>query len=555
MKISFLIILLILTLTIDFASAARGKSEFKNYKRRLLRQTIKQRRENFVKWHNVDKIRLLQSTNVTVPPPSYNILVSPWLPMMSCTPGDYNQTHFTGFTFDVWSLLSSELNWPTSDYVFECLPPDALAARLLTGNNATLGDGAIRITQDKINQGFKFAQPYYQSGLNVVIRKNVARSMWSFMKPITLPVGLGFIASTIIVGVFIWVFEERNWRRHYKEHVLNFVEVIYDVFSSYYETNSIELKTVAARITQWTFWFNVIIFVALYQADLTGQLSSNYYTQDFATYQEGVSQGRVFGTLDYLKTMSSSILTGNLQYYDTKADVNGTVTQMFQDLIMGNVDGLIIDEPLAIYYAAQYCDLLILSDVIYEFNYAPMFPPNTPDSFILQVSSAITKLLETQQLRLIKKQDFEAALNTNCDSGETKISMNELAGLWVILACTIFIALIIYVVKRLKLVSMPESYMPPYYAYFTPKTQLFENQLKEAVEFEVGKILASYQEQIMEEIENFERSLLLQEEKEKAKDDVVDLPDRKPDKKWSLFKVKTMMGGDATPKTPKTPKT
>ena len=94
-----------------------------------------------------------------------------------------------------------------------------------------------------------------------------------------MEVGVGFLVCTIITGIFLWIFEEKNWRRHYKEHILNFCEVLYDIFSSFYETNSIELKTVAGRIIQWTFWFNIVIFVALYQADLTGQLANNYYTR------------------------------------------------------------------------------------------------------------------------------------------------------------------------------------------------------------------------------------------------------------------------------------
>jgi len=260
--------------------------------------------------------------------------------------------------------------------------------------------------------------------------------------------------------------------------------------------------------------------------------------------------------LDYYKSISNAILNqGDLIYYNTQSqgDVNGTVTQMFQDLTNGVVDGLILDEPLAIYYSAQYCDLVTLDDVIYEFNYATMFPPGTSYDFILSISTGVTKLLETQQLNLIMKQDFEAALNTNCDSGDAKITINELAGLWIILGCTIFIALIIYVIKRLKNVNMPDNYMPPYYEYFTPKTQLFENQLKEAVEFEVGKILASYQEQIMEEIDNFERSLLLQEEKESAKPEQA--IDHKPERRWSLFKINlkdnssfiTNPAGESTP--------
>ena len=74
---------------------------------------------------------------------------------------------------------------------------------------------------------------------------------------------------------------------------------------------------------------------------------------------------------------------------------------MFEDLSNGVIDGIIVDDPLAQYFSVQFCNLVILDDVLYQFNYATMFTPTFSDDLILNISMAVTKLLETQQYSLI----------------------------------------------------------------------------------------------------------------------------------------------------------
>ena len=118
----------------------------------------------------------------------------------------------------------------------------------------------------------------------MLVRKEDPRTIWSFLLPISLRVGLGFLVATFAIGVFIWIFEETKWKRPIKEHLANFGEIIYDVFSSYYGTNAVELKRVSSRIVQFALWVVILIFLAIYQADLTNKLSSTY-VQSLNSYQ------------------------------------------------------------------------------------------------------------------------------------------------------------------------------------------------------------------------------------------------------------------------------
>jgi hypothetical protein len=87
---------------------------------------------------------------------------------------------------------------------------------------------------------------------------------------------------------------------------------------------------------------------------------------------------------------------------------------------------------------------------------------------------------------LLKKKIFEISKVADCNEPENKISINDLAGLWIILGSTILLSLLIFLLKKLELVKFPTNYMSPYYNYYSEKTEIFENQLKEAVEFEVS---------------------------------------------------------------------
>lgn len=72
----------------------------------------------------------------------------------------------------------------------------------------------------------------------------------------------------------------------------------------------------------------------------------------------------------------------------------------------------------------------------------------------------------------MKKKLLEIRALTRCNNTEEKITLAELAGLWIILGCTFVISLICWAIK--KYFGIKFTYMSPYYDYYTEKTQLFE---------------------------------------------------------------------------------
>lgn len=75
--------------------------------------------------------------------------------------------------------------------------------------------------------------------------------------------------------------------------------------------------------------------------------------------------------------------------------------------------------------------------------------------------------------------------NVECE-GEESISVSDLGGLWIILCIAILLSVIVHFLKKFKIIVPLENYLTPYYTYQSQKTEIFESQLKEAVQFEIN---------------------------------------------------------------------
>ena len=95
---------------------------------------------------------------------------------------------------------------------------------------------------------------------------------------------------------------------------------------------------------------------------------------------------------------------------------------------------------------------------------------------------------------IVGKKNFPVDNSNECDALYTKnqITLEQLAGLWIILLVVIVLGIIIYLVKKFNWIKLPKDYLIPYYCYYNEKTEMFENQLKDAIEFEATSININY---------------------------------------------------------------
>lgn len=156
-----------------------------------------------------------------------------------------------------------------------------------------------------------------------------------------------------------------------------------------------------------------------------------------------------------------------------------------------SIDGLLLETPLADYYSTRFCNIIALDSTVIEFNYGTVFAQGTDINMILEYSKHVIKVKESYETVVIQRKFFQIENAGDCSDSQasTKISMDQLAGLWVILLCSVVLAFAIFVIKKLGWIKMHKNYLSPYYNYYNEKTELFENQLKEAAEYELNSFL------------------------------------------------------------------
>jgi len=415
------------------------------------------------------------------------ILVAPSPPLVQCTIGNDTQSNFQGLHINIFQAIAEELGWTQgSDYLFSCLAKEDVYNRVKLNDNVTCAAGDYVISSSLIQAGYKISQPFEGTGLNMLIRQKESRTIWSFLLPISLEVGLGLIGATSFVSLFVWFFEQKEWRKYSaKEHFTNFGEVIHDVFSSIYQTNFIELKRFPSRVLQWTFWLVLVVFLAIYQADLTDKLSPSYVIKEFRSFSDAAAAAKKISTARiYQPLIKRSIAAKYSMIYYEGDNIQDVVQNMITDLKGKVIDAIILPSDLTEYYDAQHCDVQILNDLISEFDYGLIFPATGDKDTFGNITQAIVKLTETHRMNLLKNQYMTTIPSADCEVQES-ISIRELAGLWIILGGAIVFSVIIHLLKKYKVIVPLKDYKPPYFTYHSQKTEIFENQLKEAVQFEI----------------------------------------------------------------------
>mmetsp|Transcript_6996 Transcript_6996/g.7907 ORF Transcript_6996/g.7907 Transcript_6996/m.7907 type:complete len:563 (+) Transcript_6996:23-1711(+) len=510
-----------------FLASARSHTEFS--RRYIPNHRIKDQYKRLLAEHEANPTEHTARRLSTLPVPPYNVVTTNWIPMMNCLDYDLNDATAnsgatTGYAYDFLVNVMADQTMDTSQLNLICTTPEDAVAMLKNGS-ADFGVGHFVVNADILANGFIPSQPIFSSGLKLIGKKVYERDAWSFLYPITLEVGMAFIVMTVLVAFAIWLFEEQSVKRPFMHHVLNFNEVFYDALASYFYTNAIELKRLASKLLQWMFWFVLFVFLSLYQADLTAIYSNDYFRRNFRTLQDGINQGFKIATPSvYASYFENTVYKESIIFYDAigEEDVLATSQRIANDLISGNITGALLEIPVADFVMSTQCDLYDVDDEYVSFDYALMFRGDIDPGFIFSFSQSIVKVNEQHSTQLVKKKYFDLSPAIDCSGQDTKISLQTMGGLWVIFACTLIISMVIFAFKKLQLFKFPQSYFPPYYQYYTPKTQVFENQLKESVDQQISQILSTYESQLKDEISSFEKGLLYTPLKT---DDVKDMGD------------------------------
>eukprot|EP01016_Furgasonia_blochmanni_P052461 TRINITY_DN8368_c0_g2_i2.p1 TRINITY_DN8368_c0_g2~~TRINITY_DN8368_c0_g2_i2.p1 ORF type:complete len:308 (+),score=59.21 TRINITY_DN8368_c0_g2_i2:114-926(+) len=160
-------------------------------------------------------------------------------------------------------------------------------------------------------------------------------------------------------------------------------------------------------------------------------------------------------------------------------------------------------------------DRYVMDELLYQYGVSLVASSKAASDLVKEYSLALDMIRDDHQtLNQIFKQHFVLGAQqlSDCPAQNDYISVQELGGLWIVTLAVVGVATVLFFIKKLKCFSFPKNYMSPYYKYHSPKSELFEKQLKEAIRFEMSKIIKAYKEQLENEITSFEATLMMQDD-------------------------------------------
>jgi polar amino acid transport system substrate-binding protein len=259
--------------------------------------------------------------------------------------------NFTGFSIDLWTEISNSLNIKNT---FHAAPDIGALLTEVRSSNADVGVGAISITSAREAE-FDFSQPIMSAGLQILVRgpgKDVAanplRDLLSLLISWTSLAWLSIALLLIMVPAhLVWLLE----RRHAGGIIPTenyFPGIFYALF---WAAGTLATQAEAAprhwlaRIVTVLWMFTGVVFVALYTAQLAATLTVQQIggsingPEDLAGKRVATTRGST--AANWIRELQGQVIEVS------------QITEAFQALTDKQVEAVVFDSPVLLYYAAN----------------------------------------------------------------------------------------------------------------------------------------------------------------------------------------------------------
>jgi polar amino acid transport system substrate-binding protein len=252
-----------------------------------------------------------------------------------------------GYSVDVWDQVARQLElkyeWQVYDDISQVL-------QAIKEQRADLAIAAISMTPDR-DAYLDFTYPYFDSGLQIMVRR---QSRPSFLQGISL-VSLPFLLEVVLIGLLagvlmahlIWLVERRSnpdFPRGYFRGVWEGLWWLLSIIAAGVYRDQ-ETKSVIKRLMTLVFWFAGIAIVAEFTATLTSTLTVHQLTSNIVGPSDlpGYRIATVDGTTaaDYLRQRQ-------LDFTNVEK-----IEQAYDLLLDSQIDAIVFDAPVLLYYASH----------------------------------------------------------------------------------------------------------------------------------------------------------------------------------------------------------
>ncbi len=301
-----------------------------------------------------------------------------------------------GYSIDLWNAIARETNVQT-EFVPYASVQELLAA--VKGGDVDIGIAGISITADRLETGLNFSYPFFQSGLQLMVKKDqnfgLGRFLtflqnWASIRAVLLVIG-----SSAVVGSLVWALEHKH-NEGFPARPLEgigqgfwFAIVTLGTFG-YGDVTPVKLP---ARIIT-SVWMGISFFIV---ADFISSMAVQGIEGNVKTFYDlrGEKIGVVEGTTGANFVRSQPVIPQVYKTFDDAVTALGS----------GKIAGIVRDYPEIQYFVARNPEFETVGDRLTREDYGIAV---TPDNYALlkEINYALLILQERGVLRSLDEKWF-----------------------------------------------------------------------------------------------------------------------------------------------------
>jgi polar amino acid transport system substrate-binding protein len=280
-----------------------------------------------------------------------------------------------GFSIELWKNIAQELDLK-SDFIKNENVNDLLNA--VKSKQADLGIAATSVTA-KREQDFDFSQPIFDSGLQILVRSqgsqsSIGRLFSSIFTPDLLQL-LGIMVLIVMIPAHIIWLVERNHKGGFLENSAYFPGIFKACWwaAATLATQAEEMpKGAWGRIFAVLWMFISVVFIAYFTATVTTSLTVDRLQSNIKSPSDLPGKK--------IATIAGSTSANYLQQQHLEAKAFKQPNEAFDALNNSEVDALVYDAPILLYYAAHdgKGKVQVAGSVFRKESYAIVLPIGSP---------------------------------------------------------------------------------------------------------------------------------------------------------------------------------
>jgi polar amino acid transport system substrate-binding protein len=282
----------------------------------------------------------------------------------------------TGFSVELWNEIATQLNVKT-EFVVKPTVKELLDA--VKSKDVDLAIAAISITAEREVE-LDFSQPMFDAGLQILTPMQTSRAalvktiLANLFSAAVLPYILGVAIILVVIAHLVWLLERRHpsGMLAHPQYYPGIFETCWWAASTLATQADQMPRAALARIVAVFWMFASVVFIAYFTAAVTSSLTLQQLRGDI-NGPEDLPGKRV-------ASVKGSTAEEYLRQHNIEIAEFAKVEDAYQALQTGQIDAVVYDAPVLLYYAAHEGKgkVQTVGAIFRKENYGVAFPDKSP---------------------------------------------------------------------------------------------------------------------------------------------------------------------------------